>query len=310
MAKKKDSNSKPSNWRGIQQRFSGRAVTTHARKRRWMINLKILGVVVVFAALCGAGYAGIQYLQSESFARLMAGGSEPVRNVYLQSDGVLDEQWLNERISLPKNIELMAVDIDAIQRDLAEDGQVRSVLVERVFPDSLRIRVTERQPVLRMVLQDASGRKFLRLISREGDIYAGKCYPADTIRSMPFVSGVALQRKGMADYEPLEGVGPVADFLQRARALMPERWQHWNSISLERYDPEGLSHTSSLVVTTDSNMEIIFSPNDVDEQLARLEAILSRVESQRRRVHEVDLTLQDPVVRLAESGTRGPVRFR
>lgn len=311
MAKKKKTSSKaPSTWRSIQQSFTGRAVTPHARKRRWMINLKILGGVLAFALLSAAGYAGYQYLQSESFARLMAGGSEPVRNVYLQTDGVLDEQWLNERVSLPKHIELMAVDIEAIQRDLVEDGQVRSVIVERVFPDALRIRVSERQPVLRMVLQDASGRKYLRLISREGEIYAGKRYPKDAIRSLPFVSGVTLQRKADAEYEPLEGVEPVANFLHRARALMPERYQNWNSISLEHYDPEGESHTSRLIVSTDKDYDIVFAPNETDEQLARLEDILSQLESQRQRIDHIDLTLQDPVVKLAGSTTRGPVRFR
>jgi len=312
MAKKKTAKSKqtPSTWRSIQQSFTGRAVTPHARKRRWMLHLKLLGGITAFALVGVASYAGYQYLQSESFARLMAGGSEPVRQVYLQSDGVLDERWLNERIELPANIELMAVDIESIQRDLNDDGQVRSVLVERVFPDSLRIRVEERQPVLRMVLQDASGQKYLRLVSREGVIYAGKRYPADAIRGLPYVSGVALQRKVDGEYYPLEGIEPVADFLQRARTLMPERTQDWKSLSLEHYDPAGASHVSHLVVDTRGGYEIAFSLDDVDDQLARLEAILAEMESRRQRIDRIDLTLSDPVVKLAQAGTRGPVRFR
>lgn len=285
-------------------------MTAHARKRRWMINLKVLGGMLAFAALGAAGYAGYQYLQSESFERLMAGGSEPVRNVYLQTDGVLDESWLNARVNLPKNIELMAVDIESIQRDLAEDGQVRAVMVERVFPDSLRIRVSERQPVLRMVLEDVSGRKTLRLISREGYIYSGKGYPRDAIRGLPYVSGVTLHRKADASYQPLDGIGDVAAFLERSRILMPERYQHWQSIDLAAFDPAAQSHTSHWVVTTEQDYDIIFATQEIDEQLARLEAILTQLESQQKRIDHIDLTLEDPVVRLADNQTRGPVRFR
>ncbi|MGE9296897.1 MAG: cell division protein FtsQ/DivIB, partial [Puniceicoccales bacterium] len=164
MAKKKNSKqSGPSTWRNIQQSFTGRAVTTHARKRRWRGVFKVVGGVAMFAALgCGAWY-GVAYLRSEAFSQVMAGGSEPVRSVYLETDGVLDETWLDEVIALPDDIELMAVDIATIQRNISEDGQVRSALVERVFPDALRIRISEQRPVLRIALQDASGNKYMRL---------------------------------------------------------------------------------------------------------------------------------------------------
>ncbi|WP_309397792.1 cell division protein FtsQ/DivIB [Cerasicoccus maritimus] len=311
MAKKKSSKSNaPSTWRSIQQSFTGRAVTSHARKRRWMINLKFLGAVLGLAVLGGAIWGGVQYLQSDSFARLMAGGSAPVRNVYLESDGVLDEQWLNARIDMPEHIELMAIDIESIQRDLSSDGQVRAVLVERVFPDALRIRVTERQPVLRVVLQDASGRKFLRLISNEGVVYAGKRYPADTIRSLPYASGVTLRRKANGEYFPVDGIQDVSAFLQHARSLMPERVENWKTVSLADFDPKGASMSSRLAVTTTQGYSIIFAPDELDEQFARLNVILERLESQRQRVDHIDLSMQDAVVKLADSGTRGPVRFR
>lgn len=308
--KQKTKSDSSSTWRSIQQSFSGRAVTSAARKRRWMLNLKFLGGLAGFAFFCFGVWAGIQYLQSESFSRLMAGGSAPVRNVYLQTDGVLDERWLNDRIELPKQIELMAVDIETIQRSISEDGQVKSVLVERVFPDSLRIRIAERQPVLRMVMQDASGHKFLRLISREGVIYPGKRYAADSIHGLLYVSGVALQRKANGEYESLDGIASVADFLQRARALMPERYQEWESISLANYDPTGKSLSSRLTVKTKQGYEITFAPGDMDQQLAELDDILEHLEAQRKRIDLIDLTGDDGRVVLADTQARGPFRVR
>ncbi|GHC11268.1 hypothetical protein GCM10007047_30740 [Cerasicoccus arenae] len=275
-----------------------------------MINLKFLGGLITFALLSCAIWGGVKYLRSESFSRLMAGGSERMRAVYLETDGVLDEQWLNQQVSLPENIELMAVDIEAIQRTLRDNGQVRSVLVERVFPDALRIRIAERQPVLRMVLQDSSGKKFMRLISYEGDIYPGQRYPADTIRGLPYVAGVTLHRKENGDYQPLDGIGDVADFLHHARRLMPDRVSEWESVSLADFDPSGKTLSSRLAVTTSKGYTIVFSPNDLDEQFAELETILKQLERQRQRFDHIDLSMQDAVVKLAEATPRGPVRFR
>ncbi len=275
-----------------------------------MLNLKFLGGILVFALLgCGV-WAGVKYLQSDSFARLMAGGSQPVRNVYLESDGVLDEKWLNERIDLPEHIELMAIDIESIQRELSTDGQVRTVMVERVFPDALRIRIDERQPVMRVVIQDTTGRKQLRLISTEGVVYAGKRYPADVVRSLPYAAGVTLRRKVDGEYFPVEGIGDVAAFLQHAHSLMPERAVEWESVSLADFDPDGKKLSSRLSVTTTKGYEIVFAPSELDEQFARLAVILERLESQRQRIDRIDLSMQDAVVKLADSTNRGPVRFR
>ncbi|MEO0794864.1 MAG: FtsQ-type POTRA domain-containing protein [Verrucomicrobiota bacterium] len=312
MAKKRTKQtSTNSTWRNIQQSFTGRAVTKHARKRRWMLNLKFVGGLAGLA-LVGAGvWAGVQFLKSDSFARIMAGGSAPVRSVYLETDGVLDEDWLNDTISIPNNIELMAVDIEGIQAVMAEDGQVRSALVERVFPDTIRIRLEEQHPVLRIVMQDASGKKYLRLLSRDGEVYMGQGYPKHLLRNLPFAQGVTLRRKSGGSYEPVEGIPQVADFMEKVRILMPERFTDWKAISLHHFDASGQSGTSRYVVSTRKGYEITFSPDNVEEQLARLQSILSRLESQRRRIDRIDLSLDDAVVKLADSSpSHGPARFR
>lgn len=262
-------------------------------------------------ALLGAGiWQGVSYLRSAAFARLMAGGSAPVRSVYFETDGVLSEAWLNRQINLPSGIELMAVDIDAIQHGLSAAGQVRAAMVERVFPDTLRIQVQERQPALRLAVNDADGQKRLRLLSREGVVYTPQDYPREALEHLPFVHGITLRRKADGQFAPVAGMAPVADFLARARQLMPERYAAWKFVSLAGYDPAGESTVSRLQVTTEQGSQIFLSLNDPDAQLARLEAILAKLETQRRRVARIDLTMEDAVVKLADANPRGPSRFR
>lgn len=285
-------------------------MTSHARKRRWMLHLKVLGGVFMLALVITAVWHGINYLRSDDFSRVMAGGSDPVRRVYFETDGVLGESWLNARVDLPEGIELMAVNIGDIQRELNMEGQIDSVLVERVFPDALRIRVTERQPVLRLVVPDASGRKVLRLLSREGVVYAPSGYPAETLRRLPYAHGFTLRRKADGGFERIEGVEPVADFLDQARRLTPEHYASWTTFSLADYDPEGVSSLSRWHVGTEGGCELVFSPEKPGEQLARMVSVLDELESQRRRADRIDLSLDDTVVKLADSSARGPSRFR
>jgi len=310
--KKKNSpqSTAPSTWRSIQQSFSGRAVTPHARKRRWCAALKVLGGVWALALLgTGAWYAA-SFLKSDSFAQMMARGSEPVRSIYLETDGVLDEAWLNSQIELPSGVELMAVDIARIQRELSDEGQVASALVERVFPEALRVTIAEREPILRLALSDAAGRKYMRLLSRDGVVYAGKGYPVDALRHLPFAQGITLRRKVDGSFEPVAGIAPVGAFLDEARALAPEQYARWKTLSLRDFDPDGASPNSRLLVTTRDGVEIAFSPDDLPIQLARLSAILGQLDSQRRRVERIDLSYDDVVVKLAEAGVRGPSHFR
>jgi len=312
MAKKKKTNSPtgPSTWRNIQQSFTGRAVTTHARKRRWRGLVKCAGFVVLLALLGWGGWHGLAYLRSDSFSEVMAGGSEPVRRVYLETDGVLNEAWLNERVSLPAGTELMAVDIAAIQRELSAEGQVKTARVERVFPDALRVRVAEEHPVLRLALQDPAGRKYMRLLSRDGVVYEGQCYPIDALRGLPFAQGVTLRRRPDGSFERVASAAAAADFLDEARALAPEQYARWKTLSLRDFDPSGASPLSRLVVTTRDGVEIVFGDDDVPRQFARLESILAKLETSSRPVSRIDLSYDDVVVKLADSGPRGPFRFR
>jgi len=71
---------------------------------------------------------------------------------------------------------LFQIDIDRMQHDLGRLGWVRSIHVEKALPDTLRVRITEREPVAlvrtttdRLLYVDEQGAAFAELSPAAGD---------------------------------------------------------------------------------------------------------------------------------------------
>ena len=70
-----------------------------------------------------------------------------IRRVDVQTDGVISPDQLRRWSGVKPGDNLMALDLAAVKRNLELVSTIGSVSVERVLPRTLRIRVTERQPV-------------------------------------------------------------------------------------------------------------------------------------------------------------------
>lgn len=100
-------------------------------KRRPLIA--VLVVVVVLAAL------------AITFAVLSRSTLFVIEDVEFVGADHLTESEVAQLVNIPGGTTLLGVDADAIKQSLVRDAWVRDVSVERVFPSTLRVRVTERE---------------------------------------------------------------------------------------------------------------------------------------------------------------------
>ena len=70
-----------------------------------------------------------------------------LRHVEVSTDGVLSLEQIRRWAGVRPGVNLMALDLAQVKRSLEMVPYVSSVSVERVLPDTLRLRVTERRPV-------------------------------------------------------------------------------------------------------------------------------------------------------------------
>lgn len=305
MAKKK-TDSKDTSWRTIKQSSVGRAVTKAAKQRRLRINLRYVGLAMTGLAVLTMIGGAIWWWQNRAFGAL-AVPEETLRQVYFDTDGVLSESWLEESVTLPRDVALMDVDIFALREELLSYGQVRSAEVERIFPNALKVTVEERQPILRIVTMNASGKRFMYLISSEGEVFTGQNYPKATLRRLPFLDGVVLRRNGTG-FQTVAQAPVVAELLETARRGWPELYADWRIVSCRDFNGNADEVGALIRIQSRRMGEIIMRPYDFPQQLTRLSEISEYTKRENLdRLSRVDLSLEDPAIRLAASDVRrGP----
>jgi len=129
--------------------------------------LVILRNTAVIAALAGGAIWVWRHTQSDARFAVTT----------IQLDGVVHtpRAALDLATNRYKGLNLFQIDIDRVQRDLGDLGWVSSIDIEKKLPDTLRIKITERQPVAlvrageRLLYVDETGVGFAELSPRVGN---------------------------------------------------------------------------------------------------------------------------------------------
>lgn len=236
--------------------------------------------IAIIAVLCLCAWGGFEIYTAwaENPANLKAPvKSQPLRHITVHSEsGVLDRAWVEQTLALPKGISLMELDIAALCNRLLANRQVRTAVLTRQFPDTLVVRLEERTPVARLVVQHAPGAPLEELlVARDGVIFEGANFAAATLSALPYLADATLVRTapGSTQFAPLDGIDRVAALVDEARANIPGLYPAWKSISLKRFADDQV-----LIVNTIDGSRIIFGTrDDFYAQIAQLDYIMDNL---------------------------------
>jgi cell division septal protein FtsQ len=287
-------------WQEIGQRRAGRALSPVARRKR---IIRGLGVAVTLGMLAGLGALGAwgwKTYQHDPAHWHGADADARLAQVDFQTDGVLTEQWARGTLELKNGDALPQYDVFALRRHLLATGQVREAFVERALPDTLRIRVTERVPVLRLAVDDGAGGYKPYLVARDGTIYSGQLYPADFVHSLPWLAGEKLQALPAGGFKPAAGMEVIEDLLTQAKADVPQLEAGWTVVDVSDFDARAQAPLSLLKVRSRDLGEVVFLAQDFHKQLERLALIAQDLHDKQILALGVDLSFdQQAVVKLA-----------
>lgn len=278
----------PSNWKDIDQSVKPKAMSSVSERRVWIGRAKVAGIVVALLGVVVAVLRFSSFLQAGPELLKQAGESLPVKHVEIATDGSLSRTWILREMAIGAEANLLSLDIESLKKKLEAVGQVRTAEIERRFPDTLAVRIEERQPILRLLAQKANGDKLLLFVDESGAVFEGEQIDPALARSLPFVEGVGLKRDGQG-FAPIEGVGPVARLIEEARTLAPHLYRTWRVISLE--------NAPEIIVKSQRAKEVKFlGTKEFAPQLGRLDYILDFYGNDfSQQLASVDLTLNDQV---------------
>jgi cell division protein FtsQ len=267
-------------------------MSSGGRVRQAMGVLRVVMLALAAAAVCWGGWEAALAFHSGGAQELTRG--DRVRSLVLVTDGVLGRDWLARTLAIPPDATLVGIDIDALRARLMADGQVRSAEISRNFPDRITVRVSERSPVARMMVQDGAGAPAMLLVGRDGVPFTGRGFDAAMVDSLPWIDGVTLCRSG-ASFAAIPGMPSVSELLATARLEADDLYRTWRVISLNRMATDG-----DIEVAAKSGMRVTFSTReDYLRQIARLDFLVASATDPTKPLAEVDLAL----------GSQVPVKF-
>lgn len=235
-----------------------------------------------------------------------------IHQLDVQTDGIISIEQLRRWAGVRLENNLLELDIARVKRDLELMPAIESVDVERVLPHTLRIRVTEREPIAQF--------QFPQI--RAGGVYGGGVYLLDakgcvmaplepqqrsvpvvqTNEHLPILSGIPL-----TDLRP----GRPAESPQVHAALrLIEALDRSPMAGLVEFTRIDLSAPGILQVTTGQNSEVIFGLNDIEGQLRRWRLVYDHGQLVGKHLASIDLSVSNnlPARWLEASIVPGPVQ--
>lgn len=263
----------------------------HAARTRFA--MQVLTVLFGAAVVVFLGWRGVDWAVREFVTENHA---FEIKTIDLQTEGVLTVEALRKWARVRVGENLMALDLSIIKRDLELVPLIQSAAVERVLPDTLRIRVIERVPVAQVavVRPNASGQYWtvIHLLDATGFVMLP---PDRTMVADP----TALQMDWLPE---LRGVNDVDLKLGRqvestqVRAALRLLGHYERSVMFGRADIRRVDVTSPeiLTATTSSGSEITFaSQRDFDTQLRRWRAVQDLFTQRGKVIRTFDVSISD-----------------
>jgi hypothetical protein len=220
-----------------------------------------------------------------------------IQDLDVQTDGIIPVEELRRWAGIKPEQNLLALDLSRVKRDLELVPLIQSVSVERILPHTLRIRVSEREPIAQANVAQPHPGGGLELAVYQLDADGWVMLPLDPRdRATPL---------NQADH-PLPVISGInANVLQPGRRLTSPQIQaalHFlvafgqsamaGLVDLRRVE---VSSPEVLVVTTARGSEVTFAPNDFEQQLRRWHTIFDLGQKTGNIIGTLDLAVSNNI---------------
>ncbi|HEX3857316.1 MAG TPA: FtsQ-type POTRA domain-containing protein [Verrucomicrobiae bacterium] len=226
-----------------------------------------------------------------------------IASIEVQTDGVIAPEQLRRWTNVKLGANLIALDLASVKRNLELVPMIDEVSVERVLPRTLKVRVTEREPVaqVNVPMVGASGGIAVAILQLDMDGYVMK--PLDPRQCVIPLSQMSAQLPvvtGLNVYQLQPGHRVESPQAQAALKLIGT-FKHSPMAGLVDLRRVDVSSPGVVVATTGQGGEITFGLENLEQQLGRWRKIYDLGMSQNKMIASLDLAVANNVpVRWAE----------
>jgi cell division septal protein FtsQ len=252
-----------------------------------MVAAAVFSLAVIALVLWRGGQWALDGLiyQNDAFA---------IQQIDVQTDGVLTHEAIRTwaRVRIGEN--LMALDLMRVKGDLELQPSIQSVAVERQLPHTLKLTVSEREPVAQTIVTrlHAGGATEQAVYDFDEDGYV--MIPLDPRwRTAPPAANERLPiLVGVPGAEPQPGKQVASPQIRAALALVCE-FDHSPMTGMVEIERINVSEPDILQVTTSQKAEITFSLGHFDMQLRHWRLIYDQYQKWGRAIATLDLSISN-----------------
>jgi hypothetical protein len=238
-----------------------------------------------------------------------ANPSFAIQQINVSTDGVISPDQLRRWSGVKSGENLLALDLARVKRALELVPMIQSASVERILPATLRIQVTEREPVAQINVPRPRPGGGIELVVFQIDAEGYVVLPVDPrLRAVPLnqaddvlpvISGINVSQLQPGRKIESAQARAALQFIA-AFAGSPLAGQ----VDLKRID---VSTPEVLVVTTGQGSEITLGPGSFEQQLFRWQAVHEWGLRMNRVLATLDLAVPNNVpARWLEAGSLPP----
>lgn len=215
----------------------------------------------------------------------------PLQTVQFKTNGHITKKFLIKALAIKKNALFDDINIFNLKKRLLNITQVKDVYIERKFPASIFIKLEERIPLLKFVIQNGDEIDLLFVDRNNGSIFHGSCLPKKVMLATPYVE-LNLERTptNKIGYKPIAGIQHIKHLIDLLRDEYPYIYNDIHKFSLLKYDPREGANWSRIEIYQKSGKVIVFNPHNLELQLLNLDYILNERKFPQNSVRKIDLS--------------------
>ena len=215
-----------------------------------------------------------------------------IHNLDVDTDGVISTEHIRHWAGVKLQDNLLALDIGRVKRDLELVPAIHSVAVERVLPHTLRLRVTEREPIAKCMVASVTTEPKLYLFDREGVVMLPlaphqRSVPAVTNAHLPELVGIPPSElrlgKQVQSPQVVAALNWIASLDQSSLA---------DIVTIRDVD---VSIPNLMLVSTLEGSFVTFGLSDFEAQINRWQLVYDHARRHSKAISSLDLSVSNNV---------------
>ena len=216
-----------------------------------------------------------------------------IEDIDVQTDGVIPLDQLRRWTGVHPGDNLLALDLARVIRDLQLVSLVKSASVERILPHTLRVRVTEREPVAQISLfrPRAGGGVEASTFQVDEEGYVMIPLPPAGRPPPPGQAGEQLPVLAVVNAAEVQAGHRLESAQIQAALRLLVAFEHSPMASYVDFKRIDVSNPEVLTVTTSQGSELTFGLTNLDQQLRRWREIYELGQKIGKAIATLDLAV-------------------